>query len=264
MRKTLRYLLYLLGLYILIHVAMYGLQEQFFFLEEKLHADHTFNFKNFEELNLEMQNGDKVNGLYFKTQDAVKGTILYFHGNAGNLDRWGGFADRFTTQGYNILMIDYRGYGKSEGEPSETNFYEDGQKAYDWILEKTSADNLVIYGRSIGCGVATKVAADNSAKLLVMETPFNNLQDVAQTKYPFLFLKYPLRHLFPNDKHLPKVNCPIHIFHGTADGVVPYECASKLKDHLKPGDQFYTIENGGHNDLINFPQFKATLNKILE
>jgi len=267
--KPFRYILYLVAAYLLIHIVMYALQEKFFFLEEKLHVDHHFNFTqsntfDFEELFLKMENGDQINGLYFKTKDTVKGDILYFHGNAGNLDRWGTFAHRFTSKGYNILMIDYRGYGKSEGNASEANFYEDGQKAYDWILQKTEAQNLIIYGRSIGCGVATHIAANNPAKLLIMETPFNNMQDVAQTRYPFLILKLPLRHLFPNDQNLPKIKCPIHIFHGNKDKVVPYNCTLKLKDHLKPGDQFYTIKNAGHNDLINFPEFNKTLATILE
>ncbi len=267
--KPIRYTLYLAAVYLFIHIAAYALQEKFFFLEEKLHADHQFNFTNsnisdFEELFLPMENGDQVNGLYFKTKNTAKGDILYFHGNAGSLDRWGDYAHRFTAKGYNILMIDYRGYGKSDGKPSEANFYEDGQKAYDWIRQKSSAQNLIIYGRSIGCGVATHIASKNPAKLLIMETPFNSMHDVVQTRYPFLILKIPLRHRFPNDENLHKIDYPVHIFHGTKDKVVPYNCTLKLKKHFKSGDQFYTIKNAGHNDLINFPEFNKTLDMILE
>lgn len=264
LRKPIRYLLLLFTAYLLVHVLVYALQEKFFFLEKALHAEHKFNFPfEFEEHFIASENGNRIDALYFKTQDSVKGTILYFHGNAGNLDRWGIYAPRFTKQGYHILMIDYQGYGKSEGHPSENAFYQDGQAAYDWIRQKTSAEQLIIYGRSIGSGVATHIAANNSAKTLILETPFNNMKDVVHTRFPFLYLKFPFRHQFPNDENLPKVDYPVHIFHGTKDRVVPYSCALKLKKQLQAKDHFYTIENGGHGDLIDYPPFNTTLSEIL-
>jgi len=245
---------------------MYSFQEKLLFLEKKLHADHIFNFQAtaFEELFFDTKNGERINAIYFKTNETPKGEILYFHGNAGNLDRWGTYADRFTKQGYNILMLDYRGYGKSEGKPSEANFYEDGQLAYDWIRQKAKASDLIIYGRSIGTGVACQIAANNPAKLLILETPFNNMNDVARTRFPYLFLPFPLRHQFPNDEHIKKVAYPVLIFHGTKDKVVPYECAAKLKLELKETDHFYTIENGGHNNLNQFEIFNKTIATILQ
>ncbi len=263
--KILKIIFILLSIYIGLHFILYGLQEKLLFLEEKLHADYDFKFQQeFEEHFFDMENGERINAILFKTRDSLKGTILYFHGNAGSLKRWGRIAPTFTQRGYNILMIDYRGYGKSEGKPGEKAFYEDGQKAYDWIRQKVSSDNIILYGRSIGSGVACHIAVNNPAKMLILETPFNNIQDVVHTKYPFLYLGIPLRHQFPNDENLKKVDYPVHIFHGTKDRVVPYPCAAKLKHSLKATDQFYTIENGGHNNLSSdFPEFNQILDRIL-
>lgn len=218
----------------------------------------------FEAFFLEHANGEKISAIYFETRETRKGDILYFHGNADNLDRWGDYAAALTSQGYNVLMIDYRGYGKSDGTPSEGHFYEDGQKAYDWIRQKSSAEDLIIYGRSIGTGVASHIAANNPAKLLILETPFNNMKDVAETRFPFLYLPFPFRHQFPSDEKLKYVKYPIHIFHGTKDEVVPYECAEKLKLVLKETDHFYTIENGGHKNLSIFESFNESLKTVLQ
>ena len=101
------------------------------------------------------------------------------------------------------------------------------------------------------------------AKQLILETPFNNMQDVVRRRYPFLYLNHPLRIQFPNDQNLKKVDYPICIFHGTNDRIIPFECAEKLKDSLKPSDQFYAIEGGSHGNLNNFPEVETALDDIL-
>lgn len=263
--KILKLILSLLAFCLGIHLLVYALQEKFIFLEKKLHADHKFYFDQvFEEHFFQLENGEKINALFFRTQDSLKGTILYFHGNAGNLDRWGQQAVAFTKRGYDVLMIDYRGYGKSDGVPSEINFYEDGQKAYDWLIPKSPPQSLIIYGRSIGSGVACHIAANNPARMLILETPFNNIKNVVEVRFPFLYLPRPFRHQFPNDKNIQQVNYPIHIFHGTKDKVVPYKNALQLKPHLKDDDYFYTIEDGRHSNLSQFDRFNQTLDKVLQ
>ncbi len=264
LKKLFRYLLYIFLTYCLLHILVYTFQSKFIFLEKSLHADHNFNFPGtVEEIYLVHENGDSINALYFKTKDSIRGELLYFHGNSKNLEYWGNEAVPFTNQGYNVLMIDYRGYGKSDGKPSEANLFEDGQLAYDWITKKANPQWLVIYGRSLGSGIASFVAGNNEANMLILETPFNNMKDVVQVRYPFLFLKLPFRHRFPNDEHIGRVNYPIHIFHGTNDKVVPFKCAEKLKPLLKTSDHFYTIEKGGHKNLSEFPAFNKKLNQIL-
>ena len=264
LQKVIRFTAIVLIAYLGLHFFVYAFQEKFFFLETSLYEDYTFNFnQDFEEHFLSLENGDDINALYFKTTDSVKGNLLYFHGNSRNLQRWGRVAPEFTKRGYNVLMIDFRGYGKSDGEPSESNLNEDGQIAYDWLKNNYPDLSITIYGRSLGTGVATHVAANNPAKQLILETPFNNLQDVVRARYPFLFLIKPFRVLFPNDQNLRKVNYPVFIFHGTNDRIIPFECAEKLKASIKPNDRFYTIEGGRHGNLGAFSQVKSALDEIL-
>lgn len=264
-KKVVKYFSFILLAYIGLHFIMYALQERFIFLETELHAEHNFNFRaDFEEHFLEHENGEKINALLFNPADTSKGTILYFHGNSRNLQRWGHMANSFLVRGYQVLMIDYRGYGKSDGEPSEANLKADGQLAYDWIKNNFPDQAIIIYGRSLGTGVASYVAGHNPAQKLILETPFNNMTDVAKSRYPFLFLPYPLRVQFPSDEYLQKVDYPIYIFHGTADRVIPFTAAEKLKDILKPEDKFYTVENGRHNNLNNFPEVKNAFDSILQ
>jgi pimeloyl-ACP methyl ester carboxylesterase len=264
LKKVLRYISVLLVAYIGIHFFLYAFQEKFFFLESSLYDDYKFNFtQDFEEHFFNLENGDRINALYFKTTDSIKGNMLYFHGNSRNLQRWGRVAPAYTKRGYNVLMIDFRGFGKSDGEPTEANLKEDGQLAYDWLKNNYPELPITIYGRSLGSGVAAHIAANNPAQQLILETPFNNLQDVVRTRYPFLFLNHPFRVIFPNDQNLQKVNYPVFIFHGTNDRIIPFECAEKLKDSLKSSDRFYTIEGGRHGNLGIFTQVKTALDEIL-
>lgn len=125
-------------------------------------------------------------------------------------------------------MLDYRGFGKSDGKATEENMYEDALAMYHYALEYYDTDELFIYGRSIGSGVASALAARVEAKELLLETPFYSLPDVVKEKYPFVLLIFRLDFHFPNHEHLETLDMPVHIFHGTKDKVVPYESAEKL------------------------------------
>jgi len=142
-----------------------------------LAAEHLFQFDQpFEEYFIKTPDGETLNALLFKSPNTPKGFILYFHGNAGNLQRWGNYAIDFTELDYDILMVEYRGYGKSTGTPSEVDFYADAQVVLDWAKANIPFSRLIIYGRSLGSGVATQLAIKNSPDLLILETPFNELK----------------------------------------------------------------------------------------
>ncbi len=258
-----RFSLILLGSYFLLHLLFYTFQKQIVFQPDRLHADYTFNFNgDFEEFYIPIGN-EQINAIYFKTNKQKKGVILYLHGNSDNLSRWGKYAENFTSRAYDVLMIDYRGYGKSDGIASEGNIFEDAKAAFQWLSSRIDHQQIVIYGRSLGSGPATYLAANNEAKMLVLETPFENIKCVEKVKLPFLFFPFQSKPDFPNDQYIQKVTYPIFIFHGTADSVVPYECAKGLKQFLKPGDQFFTIEGGGHKNLDEFKSYFEQLDNIL-
>ena len=244
-------------LYLLLAGFFYFFQANFIFQGTVLPKDHVYKFhQQFAEYSIPTSGGETINALLFQSQrDSSKGLILYFHGNAGDLQRWGEYAVDFTKQGYDILMIDYRGYGKSTGKPSEKNLYEDAQNVFEWAKKNIPYTKLVIFGRSLGAGVATNLALTAAPDLLILETPFDELST--------LLYILPARFEFPNNANIPKITCRKLIIHGTNDSVVPLSSAIKLKPLLGSEDRFVIIDGGGHNNLRNYPEYHQVLAETL-
>lgn len=264
MRKWLfRVALFLGILYLILLLIPNLLQRSLIFQSVSLPLDHQYNFDYpFQEKFLEMEDKSRVNYLVFEPRDSSKGVVLYFHGNAGNLDRWGKMHKDFTSRGYTFWVMDYPGYGKSGGSPSEQAMYDMAKLFYQKLLETYKEKELIIYGRSLGSAVASYLASKTEAQQLILETPFNNMETVFKSKIP-VPIALNLDYKFPNDEHIHWIEFPITIFHGTKDKVVPYESATQLKKELKVSDQFITIKGGGHKNLRTYKQYQEALDKIL-
>ncbi|MDT0607522.1 alpha/beta hydrolase [Croceitalea rosinachiae] len=242
---------------------LYFLQEKFIFLPTKLPQNHVYQFsESFEEFFLNTPDGATLNGLHFKIEDP-KGVILYFHGNAGDLSRWGEIATYFVKKSYAVIIMDYRTYGKSTGKLSEKHLFSDAQLFYNYALENYREKEITIYGRSLGAAIATQLASKTKPSKLVLETPFYNLYDVAKTRFSFLPLKLLLKYQFESNRYIQKVNCPITIFHGTEDAIVPYESGASLYRAANEPKEFITIEGGGHNDLVQFSTYQKNIGNAL-
>ncbi|PSR54874.1 alpha/beta hydrolase [Adhaeribacter arboris] len=245
--------------------VIYSLQDRLIFFPEKLPRDYVFPFNNpFQEVFLETLDGAEIHALHFRAKEP-KGVILYFHGNAGNLRSWGYLAEEYLAYNYDVFMVDYRGFGKSTGIRTEAALHQDAQLAYQHVVKEYPENKIIVFGRSIGTGMAVPVAARNKPKCLLLETPFYNFADVAKTHYSFLPVTLLLKYSFRSDEWIQKVNCPIYIFHGTADKVVLYSSGEKLAqvaDSAKT--RLITIPNSGHNDLSNFHQYRQALQTILQ
>lgn len=260
--KTTFYLL--ISFYFLSVTVAYVFQKQFIFQGKSLPQDYKFSFSlPHEEVKLPAKDGTKINAIYIKTSKTPKGVVLYFHGNANNLQRWANYHTDFTERGYDFFSIDYRGYGKTKGQPNIENLYSDATMAYDFVKEKYSADSIVIYGRSLGTGIATQLATRKSAQLLLLETPYNTLRSVIATRFIPLWLPFPLKYPLENVLSLPQVPIPVTIFHGTKDEVIAYELAEKLRPVLRDKDTFITIPGGGHKNLTDFSEFQEGLDTFL-
>jgi fermentation-respiration switch protein FrsA (DUF1100 family) len=254
----------LLGLYILSTLMLYFFQEKLIFLPSKLPQDYSYSFAlPHEEFNLETSDGAVLNGLHFKNE-VPKGVILYFHGNAGDLSRWGEIALYFVEKQYDVVIMDYRTYGKSTGKLSPDVLFSDAQLFYDYTLEHYKENEVTLYGRSLGTGIATQLASKNTPKQLILETPFYSLLDVAQSMFPILPVSLFLKYKLPSFEFIQQVSCPISIFHGTSDSVVPYESGKKLYETLLDANKsFFKIEDGDHNNLISFPEYHEGIKKVL-
>lgn len=263
MKRGLKVILILIAIFLLADAAAYLFQDRLIFQSKKLRDDHEFRFDQpYEEFNITTTDNEKINLLWFKPAQASKGIVLYFHGNASNLQRWGKYAIDITSLGYEVVMMDYRGYGKSSGKPSEDLLHQDALELYKWVTEKANRPVEIIYGRSLGSAVATRLAAEVQPKLLILETPFDEVRNARFAKV-FFFLAPP-RNQFRTKDYLPKVTGKKVIFHGTNDWVVPLSAAEGLKPYLSNADEFIIIQGGGHRNLRDFDRYHAVLKTVLK
>ena len=257
--------LLVLGIYLGISLALYYLQDYVLFKPEKLPQDFQFYYKNqkTKEYNLETRDGAIINGLRFYPEGESKGVVLYLKGNSKSIKGWGKFAVDFTRHGYDVLMVDYRGFGKSTGKRSQKAIKRDLQEVYNKIRERTSEDNIILYGRSLGSGFATKLASLNNPRLLILDAPYYSLTKVTARYAPFMPLSVLLKYPLPTYKWLKYVQCPIHIIHGTNDKLIPYKTSVKLAK-IRPGlTKLHTVIGGGHKNLNNFESYHVMLDDIL-
>lgn len=249
-------------LYVLAGLYLFIFQERLIFRATTLPQDYQFRFDaDFDEIDLEMRDGAVINCLHFNVPHS-KGIILYFHGNLGDLSRWGEVVLPLTSYGYEVLVIDYRGYGKSTGKRSKASMLLDAETIYAHIATSRPQEEIIVYGRSLGGAFASHVAAEFSPKKLILEAPFYSTSDVAKTFAWMYPLKSMIRFDFTNYEKIPQVKCPITILHGTEDVVVPVSSGKKLAMTNESVD-FIEIPGGGHNNLEDFKKYWDELEKLL-
>ena len=253
----------LIAAYILLSGAVYAFQEKLIFFPEKLERDFIFRFNtDFEEIFVEVENGVDIHGILFKS-GSPKGLIFYLHGNAGSLRSWGFAAEYFVSLGYDVFMIDYRGYGKSGGRiSSEKQLYDDMQKAYDHIGKLYDENSIIILGYSIGTGPASYLASVNSPGMLILQAPFYNLTDMMRRYFP-IFPSFLLKYKMENDRYIQKCQMPVMIFHGDKDEIIYYGSSVKLSKHFKEGDRLITLTGQRHNGMTYNPDYQSEMRNIL-
>jgi len=203
--------------------------------------------------------GNKLHALVHKTENA-KGHLLYLHGNAGHIGHRAEILRHLATaHQFTVMGVDYRGYGKSEGQPNEEGLYQDGEAA---LLELAKISNIktedvVILGRSLGGSVASHLAKHHQPKALVLESTFTTMPDVAQTIYPFLPVKLLMQNKYPSIDNIKDYQGPVLISHGNRDEIVPYALGQELFAAANEPKEFITIRGGGHNDAYSADYARA-------
>jgi alpha-beta hydrolase superfamily lysophospholipase len=256
------------GILIFLGVGLlffYFFQERFIFLNgKKLAKDFTYDFPEpFQEINLKTEDNQTINALHF-TQENSKGVVLFFHGNKGNLQRWGGIVPYLLAYGYEVFVMDYRNYGKSTGEFNEQKMYKDAILAYDHLKQQYMDEQIVVYGRSLGATFASEVGVQRKPKHVILEAPFYNLKKATQFYFalsPSFLLKYG----FKNDEKVGKITSPVTFFHGDADRTTSFDESKKLFSLVTASQkEFVPIMGGTHHNVKDFDIYQKTLQKILD
>ncbi len=209
--------------------------------------DYDFDW---EDVSIQTTDGAKLFGWYLKAPQA-HGTLLFLHGNAGNISGRLSKAKGWVERGYSVLLIDYRGYGQSEGEiQHEEDIVRDGTAALDWLLKKKGLplSRIILYGESLGTYPAIRLAVQHSAVALVLEAPFTSFVALAKIHYAMLpgFLASTLLQdfAFRNSDWIEKIQTPLFILHGTGDEICPYEMGEQVFEKAPEPKGFLSIPGG--------------------
>ena len=257
-------LLIVLAVIAVLSIFFYFFQERFIFHPEKLSKDFIFQYENqdVEEYNIQLYDNVLINGLHFKT-DKPKGVVFYLKGNSRSIKGWGKFAVDFTLHGWDVIMMDYRGFGKSKGKRSQQAMKDDVQAIYNKIKENVDEKYIIVYGRSLGTGLATKIASVNNPRMLILACPYYSMSNNAKRFLPFIPLGLVMRYSMPTYKWMKYVKCPIKIIHGTNDKIIPMRSSIRLSKINPNRTRLYPIIDGGHKNLHNFESYHRALKEIL-
>jgi uncharacterized protein len=256
-------IIYIIAGYIVLLVLAYLLQERFIFKPEKLKQNFVYKYDvPFKELFFDIEEGVRINGLHFFVKDPL-GLVLYFHGNSRSIKGWAKYAKDFSRYRYDVVLVDYRGFGKSTGKRSEKDMLNDMQFVYDTLTTIYHENHMLVYGRSLGSGFAAKIASDNKPRYLILDAPYYSFRKTVQRFLPILPMRFVLRFHIRTDKWLPKVNCHTYILHGTKDWLIPISQSEKLQTLNPRKITLIRIEGGSHNNLPTFPEYHNFIRDIL-
>jgi len=257
-------LLYIILGYVALIALVYFVQDRFIFKPEKLKADFKYKYDSpFDELFFDIAPGVRINGLHF-TVDKPLGLVLYFHGNSRSIKGWAKYAKDFLRYDYDVVLVDYRGFGKSTGKRSEHDMLSDMQFVYDTLSVQYTEHHIVVYGRSLGSGFAAKIASDNKPRYLILDAPYYSFKKVIERFLPILPVRLLLRYHLRTDKWIRHVNCHTYILHGTKDFLIPISNSEKLQAISPRKITLIRIEGGGHNNLPSFNEYHNFIRSILQ
>lgn len=246
-------LLLLGGFYLLFAGLIYLYQRKLTFSPDVRYvAVESVGILGLREVLFSSADGHKLFSWYLPAQPS-KPTLLFFHGNGGNVANREEKFRQLSAAGYGVFMLGYRGFGGSEGSPSEAGFVKDAAIAYQYLLDSgLQAHDIVIYGESIGTSVAVQLAAKVDCAGVILEAPMYSVLEIGKSRYPQLPVERYLRDPFLTYQHIDKIRSPLLVLHGSADGVIPLTSGEKLFNAAPEPKQMHVIKGGGHNNLYEY------------
>lgn len=220
----------------------------------------------FDDVFIEVIDNEKIHAWYFPAATGSAKTVLFYHGNAGNISHRVLTAKLLLELGVNVLLIDYRGYGRSDGEPTEANIYADAQTAYDWLREQKQRQpaEIFLFGRSLGGAVAVEIGATNECGGVIVESSFTSIVEMGRRVYPYLPVSLLVRYPFDSISKISRIQSPVLVTHSPEDEMIPYEMGQQLYQAAS-GDRTFVVLSGGHNDQSYFDNvnYRNSLREIL-
>ncbi|MFP3983710.1 MAG: alpha/beta hydrolase [Desulfurivibrionaceae bacterium] len=263
------FLALLAGVYLVVVALAWGFQDRLvFFPSSEITATPADIGLDFEEVRMETEDGVSIHGWFLPGPEGSGGpTVLFSHGNAGNISQRLEWLRIVHELGLACLVVDYRGYGKSGGRPSEKGLYRDSRAAWNWLLDEKGLkeEEILVWGHSLGGAVAAGLAMETSPGALIVESAFTSLPEMGQKAYPFLPVRLISNMRFPTEKYISQVDCPVLVVHSPGDETVPYEFGHRLYRSAPEPKSFLGI-SGGHNEgfLVSGEKYVAGIREFID
>jgi len=249
--------------------VMYVLQRGMMYLPDTRHFGPAefYGIEGMREVTIVTEDGLELGAFFMPPPDENAATLVLFHGNAGHIGHRVLKAATFHMFGMGVLLVEYRGYGGNPGSPTEDGLYMDGRAAMDFLIrrENIAPEKIVLYGESLGSGIAVQMATEFPAAAMVLETPFTSTGNLAAEIYPFIPARLLVKDRYDNIKKISKIKeMPLLILHGTEDGVVPFRHGEKMFAAANDPKEFAAVEGANHNNLFDFPETAQKLFGFLQ
>jgi fermentation-respiration switch protein FrsA (DUF1100 family) len=242
----------LISIYVLLLLAAYfGQRKLLYFPDRKRTAPEAVGLVGVAERVIATPDGEQVIAWYAKAKPG-KPTLLYFHGNGGSLAARATRIEYFTGEGWGIYIVTYRGYGGSTGSPTEAANIADARTAYDALVnEGVPANRIILYGESLGTGIAVRLASERLSAGLILDAPYTSVVDIAARRYPIFPVALALHDRYDSKALISQVKVPVLVLHGERDRVIPIEMGRALLALANEPKRFVSFPNGGHSDLYD-------------
>jgi uncharacterized protein len=240
------------GVYAALSLYVYLMQSRMIFFPDISGRELVSTPENigltYQDVEFVSEDNIKLHGWFIPDENA-KGTVLFFHGNAGNISHRLDSIALFHRLQLNVFIIDYRGYGKSEGKISEKGTYRDAEAAWNYLnqTQGISAKQIIIFGRSLGASIASKLASKHTPAALIIESGFSSVASMGQRFYPFLPIRWLTYFKYDTREYVKNISCPVMVAHSKDDEIIPYEEGLEIFAAAPEPKQFLEMQ-GGHND----------------
>ncbi len=261
-----RIILIVAGAYILLTGLLFVFQSRYVYFPERiLLADPRSVGLDFESVWFETEDGVRLSGWFIPVENA-RGVVLFCHGNAGNISHRLESIQIFHRLGLSVFIFDYRGYGQSEGKPTEQGTYADAEAAWRYLVEerRINPNEIIVFGRSLGGAVASRLAQSQTPSALIVESAFTSLPDIAATIYPYLPVRLLLRFKYNTVEYITKVDRPVLVVHSRDDKIMSFSHGQRLFEVAREPKRFLEI-TGTHNQgfIMSGERYEEGLNMFI-